>query len=228
MPIHELAEVARKCRRDGIGALSPTERQLLSTLFEKETRKGAFKVFSSDPDEVLASFCDHVEAEFSQSSDVLVAADFLLYLKRKATEQASESVPLASLILLAAWLEHWTNMVISVGMLRRGSTVKEIEEYFAAQPSYECKLRQLGAALGITQLPKTLFDWAMQVMKTRNRYLHYTWTGRGEQQLYRDVRGISALVRKGEAKLDVLSKYEHENFDAPFAELTKRIFERAR
>jgi hypothetical protein len=208
-----------------VGALDAEEQTALRDLFLKEARKGAFRP-AQDPSAIRAAFLDHVEREF-QPATLLTVVDCLPYFRRKALEQAADPTPLASLILYAAWGEHWINVIITMGMLRSGRTDAEVRQFFATQPNLEAKIA------GIRDLvhnppPKKELDCLIQVMKTRNEYLHYTWSGRPQSAIDVSFKGIAALVRRTEVTLDGLLQYEHDEFDGPFLSLAATLFPAAR
>lgn len=220
-----LARLAEKALAGGWTSLSLDEQEALRSLFYKETRKGAFHPIDDDA-ETFASFLRHVSNAFAPGA-YLTVVDFLPYFQEIALAHAGDRWPLASLILYAAWIEHWVNVLIAMGVLRSGGTDAGLKSYFATQPRFEDKISKV-RELSRSAPPKKEFDWLVQIMKTRNDYLHYTWEGRSQRALDQSLRGIGPLVRKAEKMIAGLLAFEHTEFDAPFEDLAARIFPPAR
>jgi hypothetical protein len=223
--VTQAAIIARKALNAGVSSLQPGERDVLHALFIKETRKGAFKPDGND-DHVLGAFLQHVEQGFAPGN-YLTVVDFLPYFRQIARSHEADQTPLASLIIYAAWGEHWVNVLIAMGSLRAGVSDAEVQAYFATQPRFEDKMSRVRAQ-SVTELPKKEFDWLVQVMKTRNDYLYYTWAGRAERALTQSLRGIGPLVRKADRMIEGLLAFEQRDFDAPFEGLALRLFSTVR
>lgn len=217
----KVAQLASRCITDGPDALNSAEREELRALYMKEARKGAFRPPDGDVDLVRRRFCEHVQREFNSST--LLVIDALPYFRRKAREQADDDVPLASLILYATWIEHWINVLISIGMQRDGATEADVEAYFKTQPRSKAKVERL-KSLSRAPLPEKEFGWLLQVIKTRGRYHHYSWAGRPRGWVEKDGKGVAALIRRAEQMIDRLLAFEHAEFDASLLPLAFKIF----
>jgi hypothetical protein len=168
-----------------------------------------------------------VRREFGSPEQVMTVLDCLPYFRRKAREQADDPTPLASLMLYAAWLEHWVNVILAMGLQRRGKAETEVQSYFDKQPRFEDKIAQLKLVCSQSP-PKKELDWLQQIVKSRNRYHHYSWRGVPAAKLTKDLKGITAAIRKAEVMLDGLLAFEHRDFDAQWTALAARLFPDAR
>jgi hypothetical protein len=63
-----------------------------------------------------------------------------------------------------------------------------------------------------------------QIIKTRARYHHYTWQGADNAWLTKDLKGLTALVRKGDGMIDALLTFEHAEFDLPIEPMARLAF----
>ncbi len=223
----DLPELASKCLTSGLGGLTHEEFSALRDFFRKEIRKGAYRPQAATPAGTLEDFCKRLAAVDSVA--VVSVIDYQLYLRRHALALASagEPMPLASLILYATWAEHWLNMMITVGMLRQQKLEQEVAEYFAARPRFKDKVDLLGSPLNMSPPPTSLRATLIQLVKTRNSYVHYNWEGRQSRELRKEHDGVRALVGRAEALLDGLITYERSVLDAPFDELVEKVFPRA-
>lgn len=114
-----------------------------------------------------------------------------------------------------------------MGMLRAGKSDQDVVDVFASQPRMEKKIVILRSFVASAP-PKKEFDCLMQIMRTRNEYLHYNWEGRPQAKIDLSFKGIVALIKRAEPALDGLLQYEHEEFDLPFMSLATRLFPAAR
>jgi len=219
-----LADLARRCKSGGLRALSRSERQEFRALFEKEIRKCAFKPRCSNAHEVLTQFCDHVVRGFNATAQPRVVTDSRPYLRRTARRLAKHRVPTASLILYAAWIEHWVNIMVTVAMLRSGKAPIEPLRYLKTQPKFDDKLKKLACVVGLTALPKKIRDSLIQVVKTRNEHLHFTWEGKSPERSCKDENTVRVIVKRCETILDDALAFEHQQFDAPHAQIVSSVF----
>jgi len=219
-----LADLARRCKSQGLRALSRYEKRALRVLCAKEMRKRAFQPQASRPRKVLAEFCDHVIRSFDASAAPVVVIDNQPYFRRIARRLSKQDVPLASLILYAAWIEHWVNMMVTVAMLRGGNVPSVPLAFLKTQPKFKEKLVKLASAVGINELPKKLRDALLEVVKLRNRYLHFGWEGLPLRQVRNDLKTLGAVVKRCERLLDKAQAFEHQHFDAPYSQLVSRVF----
>jgi hypothetical protein len=211
--------------REGHGSLSANERDELRSLFMKEARKGAFRPTGTGADAIRQEFCEHVVREFGPS--VLTVIDALPYFRRKAKEQLGDQIPLASLLLFATWIEHWVNVVITMGMLRRGQSEADVDAYFKVRCPFVDRMAHL-QSLCANPLPDKPRGWLIQVMKTRARYHHYIWKGAPDRLVQKDLKGIAALMRRGDAMIEDLLAFEHLEFDAQWTATSVELFPPAR
>jgi len=219
-----LADLARRCKSGGVRALSRPERREFKTLFEKEIRKLAFKPRSSNVRKILAQFCDHVVCGFDATAQPVVVMYSRPYLRRTARRLTKHRVPTASLILYAAWIEHWVNIMVTVAMLRSGKMPNKPLQFLKTQPRFDDKLKKLASALGLTSLPKKIRDSLIQVVKQRNQHLHFTWEGKSPERVRRDETTVRGIVNRCEAILDAALAFEYQQFDAPHAQLVSSVF----
>jgi hypothetical protein len=217
----KVSDLASQCALEGVASLRDDERDELRSLFLKEARKGAFRPGSGDSARIRAAFCAHVQREFG--ADVLTVIDCLPYFRRKASEQLSDPIPLASLMLYATWIEHWVNVLISIGTQRRGGTDTDVENYFRSRPRFKDKVAHL-ESLCSTRLPSKARGWLLQIMATRTRYHHYVWKGMPGMWVTKDLKGATALTKTGEEMINQLLAFEHTEFDAPLEHLASELF----
>lgn len=218
-----LAEIARKCKIDGLRGLSAMERRQLRALLQKELRKCAYVPKASRPREVLLEFCDHVIRGFDVSANPVVVIDSLPYLHRNAKRLSKQQPPVASLILYAAWLEHWVNMMVTVAMLREGHSPSKPQQFLQSQPRFRAKLETLAKSLNLAALPKKLRDAIIQVVDLRNGYVHFLWEGRSPQRLGRDSQTLRAVVNRCEVVIADSKRFEYKHFDAIYEPLVASI-----
>jgi len=225
MAVHpaSLAEIAQRCKLGGLRALSRSEKQEFRTLLRKELRKCAFEPRSSIASQVLGEFCDHVIRGFDASANPVSVLDSQPYLRRNAKRLSKQTIPLASLILYAAWIEHWTNMMVTVAMLRRGDSPSKPVQYLKSQPRFKDKLDTLANALKIAALPKKLRDAIIQVVDLRNVHLHVLWEGRSPPHLRRDLTTMRAVVNRCESILGDATQFEYQHFDTSYADLVSSV-----
>lgn len=216
-----VTEYAKRCARDGLDSLTESEVDELRSLFMKEVRKGAFRPAGDDPAEVRVEFCNHVQREFGPS--VLTVIDALPYFRRKADEQLDDEIPLASLLLFATWIEHWVNVLITMGMQRRGQTEVAIDAYFKVRRPFVDKVPHL-QSLCANSLPDKPRGWLIQVMKTRARYHHYIWKGAPDRLVQKDLKGIVALMHRGDRMIEGVLTFEYSEFDAPWIATSLELF----
>jgi hypothetical protein len=215
---NSLADIARRCKAGGIRALPRGERREFRGLLQKELRKCAFRPVSIRPTEVLREFCDHVIGGFDVSAKPVAVVDSQPYLRRNAKRLAKQSVPVASLILYAAWIEHWVNMMVTVAMLREGHAPGKPLQCLKSQPRFKDKLAILAKSLGVA-LPKKLRDAVIQVVDLRNGYVHFVWEGKAPRRISKDVGTLQSVVARCETILEDAARFEFERFDAPYVKL---------
>lgn len=145
------------------------------------------------------------------------------HLRRNAKRLAKQSVPVASLILYAAWIEHWVNMMVTVAMLREGKAPSQALQYLKRQPRFKDKLVDLDKSLGVAALPKKLRDNIIQVVCLRNGHLHFVWEGKSPKRLPKNVETLRSVVSRCEAILDDAARFGFEQFDAPYVKLVSSI-----
>ena len=217
---------ASKCIATGAASLTQREQQAIANLFRDETRKGAFLIAGRRP---LERFCEHVLREFPEQHTTNVVYDYLPYLRRRATLAArTRRFPLVALVLYATWLEHWTNMVITVGMLRRGTEQGDIDAFFQSRPRFEEKLRRCGPPLALPSLPKDSRDWALKLIRLRNEFIHYTWQGTPIRVAATRHGNIRSAVRHARQHLDALRAWEFTALDAPNVKAIQGLLPKAR
>jgi len=219
-----ISDIAQRCKSNGLRSLSKGERGALRNLFRKEIRKVAFKPNNSKPSKVLNEFCDHVINEFGATAQVKVVIDSQPYLRKTARRLSNHPLPLASLILYAAWIEHWVNMMVTVAMLRNGCTPDEPLQFLKTQPRFEEKLEKLAKTLGINKIPKKTRDGLIEVIQLRNRHLHFPWEGKSSRNVNKDSQTVRSTVNRCEKILENALSFEHEYFDAPHAKLVSAVF----
>lgn len=219
-----LPDIAQRCKSSGLRSLSNTERGVLRNLFRKEIRKAVFKPNHSKPSKVLDEFCDHVIHEFGTEAEVKVVIDSQPYLRKTARRLSNHKLPIASLILYAAWIEHWVNMMVTVAMLRNGCTPDEPLQFLKTQPRFEEKLDKLAKALGINEITKKTRDGLIEVIKLRNRHLRFPWEGKSSRNINKNSQTVRATVNRCEKILENALSFEHEYFDAPHAKLVSAVF----
>lgn len=193
----------------------------MRSLYIKEARKGAFHPSGNDADAMRIAFCEHVEREFGPS--VLTVIDCLPYFRQKAKDQLGDETPLAALVLYATWLEHWINVLMSMAMLRDGAMESDVDAYIASRPRSKDKVERL-RSLCRSQFPDEELGWIFQVIKTRARYHHYVWKGKSERWIRKDLKGMGALVRKGDKMLSGLLAFERAEFDEKHLALADEMF----
>ncbi len=217
---------AQRCIDLGPAALTQSEQQAIANLFRDETRKGSFVI----PEQgALRSFCEHVLASFPDQHTTQIVYDYLPHLQRRGRSAArGKAVPLVALILYATWVEHWTNMVLTVGMLRRGQTEAQIGSYFSRQPRFEDKVGQLGGALGLPPLGAQARAQLLKLMRCRNDFVHYTWEGSHIGAAKRRQANIRNIVQKAPALLATLRAWEFRALDAPNITIIRRLLPKAR
>jgi hypothetical protein len=218
-----LAEIARKCRTNGLRFLSTIERKQLRTLLQKELRKRSYIPTVSRPREILLEFCGHVIRGFDASANPVIVIDSLPYLHRNAKRLSKQQPPVASLILYAAWLEHWVNMMVTVAILREGHSPNKPQEFLKSQPRFKDKLSMLAKSLKLTSLPKKLRDAIIQVVDLRNWYVHFLWEGQSHQRLGRDIQTLHSVVNRCELLIAESKRFEYEQFDAMYVPLVARV-----
>jgi len=217
---------AQRCLEHGPAALTHREQQAIANLFRDEARKGSFV---TPPHDILHRFCEHVVAEFPHQHTTQIVYDYLPHLQRRARRAGrTKAVPLVALILYATWVEHWTNMVLTVGMLRRGQTETQVRLYFSRQPRFEDKVAQLGANLSLPHLGSQARNDLLRLMRCRNDFVHYTWEGSHIGAAKRRHANVRDIVRKAPALLDTLRAWEFRALDAPNITIIRRLLPKAR
>lgn len=222
---HPLSELARRCLEHGLNSLTESEERALHRIFRNETRKGAYRPWGVGAEDILRDFCQYVAANFSMPYTVLHVIDFQPLLRRRARAASRAKVPVTSLVLFATWVEHWLNMMVTVAMLRSGYGESEIERFFAPQPGLTKKLQFLENDLHLGKLPKR--DQLINLVTTRNRFVHYTWRGRPAGEVQSELGNIRSTVRRADSLLVELIAFERATFDAEFSALAASMFPRA-
>lgn len=222
--LNSLSDMAQRCKSDGLRSLSKDERREFKKLFKKEIRKCAFKPQHNNPYKVLQEFCDHVIQEFGTITKIKVVIDNQPYLRKIAKRLSNHKIPVASLILYAAWIEHWTNMMITVAMLRKGYTPTDPLNYLKTQPRFKDKLDKIANELGIKEINKKTRDGLIEVVKIRHRQLHYPWEGESSKKVNRNSQTVRAIVNKCEKILENALSFEYKYFDKPYEKLVSAVF----
>jgi hypothetical protein len=114
--------------------------------------------------------------------------------------------------------------MVTVAMLRSGKAPIEPLRYLKTQPKFDDKLKKLACVVGLTALPKKIRDSLIQVVKTRNEHLHFTWEGKSPERSCKDENTVRVIVKRCETILDDALAFEHQQFDAPHAQIVSSVF----
>jgi hypothetical protein len=137
----------------------------------------------------------------------LFSIDHTATLRRVARDMHIAGQAEIAVVLLATWVEHVLNELVSAGVLRRGFSEKAAREVIRDVP-LRGKLYWLLPLLGYSPLAKQRADDLMGLTEFRNQFVHYKWP-------YSDLdaddsatrRGFRELLEKSQRSIAYLALY---------------------
>ncbi len=109
-----------------------------------------------------------------------------------------------SFLMYATYFEHWANDIVLFGLESKNISAEKSKDVLR-KPSLEDKLSWVCLLLGLPNIPRQHINTIKQISEVRNAFVHYKWTPQNPDD---NGKGVVELLRKTEATIKYLNKYE--------------------
>lgn len=188
------------------------------TVVRDGIRRGEICVAGKTHGEVLLSIESYINRWIE--SDVILVDDHRSTLLDQARRAANENRSIIAVVLYATYFEHALNDIVLAGCAR-----SKLDEAIAMRlirsASIFDKTGELLTDIGLPELPRIIATSIRKVAELRNEFVHYKWTGRGDEETITQRKHVTDTIKNAEIAIADLEAYERENLLEGFDEIAR-------
>lgn len=184
-------------------AMERAARDLLEGVLIAAVEIGRVSVRGKSPEQIMEEFRKYLTIKRIRSLPFTFAIDHTGTLRALGQEFLKKGNLWIALVMYATWVEHTLNLLVSIGVQRRGFSDVTVRQIIRDVP-FPAKLSWLLPVLGFRRLHPKHAETFRALAEKRNEFVHYKWPYRGSHS----NAEIKPLLAQADRALQYLAQYK--------------------